>query len=180
MTEGPLISMEAISRTARIAGLSILDLLGAVLVPAIIEGSVWRLVPVHSVGAVVLKEWCLSVPIAAFMGFMMYRSWHSRSSKWVWIPVGFWFGLRALPFIFRPHVHGVLAENSGFWFHFSGAACSIDISNCHDFLVFSVPLIRALSYSIAALLASKILKPWSRAEAKNAPTTTGDENLTHA
>jgi hypothetical protein len=157
-----------------------LDLLGAVLVPAILEGTVWRLVSVHSVGAIVLKEWCLSVPIAAFMGFMMYRSWRSATSKWVWIPLAFWFGLRALPFIFRPHARGVLGENSGFWSHFSGAACSVDISHCLDFLVFSVPLIRGLSYSIAALLASKILKPWSRADAKNDSTTTGDENLTHA
>ena len=172
--------MESVSRTFRVVGLFILDFLGAVVVPAILEGSVWRLIPVHSVAAVVVKEWCLSLPCAAFMGFMMYRFWRTGTSKWVWIFPALWFGLKAIPYATEPNTHSVLSENSGFWFHFSGAACAAEISNCRDFYAFTVPLIRALSYSGAALLASRILKPALRAEVNTGTTTSGNEEPNHA
>lgn len=172
--------METVSQAARVAGLFILDLFGAVVVPAILEGSVWRLIPVHSVAAVVVKEWCLSLPCSAFMGLMMYRFWRSGTSKWVWILPALWFGSEAIPYAARPDTHSVFSKNSGFWFHFSGAACATEISNCRDFYAFTVPLIRALSYSGAALLASCVLRPPLRAEVNSDTTTPGNEEPNHA
>jgi hypothetical protein len=159
MTGDALVSMESVARALRTLGLFILNLLGAIIVPAILEGSVWKLLPVHSVSAVVIKEWCLDLPVAAFMGFMMYRIWRSWTSKWVWVVPALWFGFRALPYAARASSHSVLANNPGFWFHFSGAACAVQASECRDFFAFTVPFVRSLSYSVAALVASRTLGP---------------------
>jgi hypothetical protein len=180
MNSDALVSMESVARTFRAVGLLILDLLGAVVVPAMLEGTVWRLIPVHSVAAIVVKEWCLSLPCAAFMGFMMYRFWRSGTSKWVWVLPALLFALWAIPYATRSHTHSVFLENSGFWFHFSGAACAADVSNCRDFYAFTVPLVRALSYSGAALLASRVLRPPLRAEVNSDTTTSGNEEPNHA
>lgn len=110
------------------------------------------------------------MPCAAFMGFMMFRSWRSATEKWVWILPALWFAFRALPYA-ALHSHSVLSQDQGFWFHFSGAACGADISNCRDFYAFSVPLIRTLSYSAAAMLASRVLEHGSRANANPNATT---------
>jgi hypothetical protein len=165
-------------RLLRSTGLFILDSLTAILGPAILEGSVWKLLPAHSVSAIVLKEWCLSVMCAALMGFLMYRTWHSRTSKWVWILPALWFAFRALPYLGRTHSHSVLFQEPGFWIHFSGAGCTTAVSSCRVFYAFTVPLIRALSYSGAALLAARILKPPPVHLKCNVDTkTAGDENL---
>jgi hypothetical protein len=175
------VSIKFTRRLLRTTGLFIMDLLTAVLGPAILEGSVWRLLPLHSVSAVVLKERCLDVTCAALMGFLMYRTWHSASSKWVWILPALWFAFRAIPYAGRSHVHSVFSQESGFWTHFSGAGCGAEVSDCRDFFSFAVPLIRALSYSGAAVLASRILKPPTADARTNADTkTAGDENPTNA
>ncbi len=174
MNSDALVSMESVARFFRALGLLILDLLGDIVVPTILEGSVWRMFPVHSVAVVVIKEWCLSFLSATFMGFMMYRYWRSGTSKWVWTLPALWFALRALPYAAHSQMHSVLSEGSGFWFHFSGAACGAEVSNCQDFYSFTVPLIRALSYSGAALIASRVLGPL-RAEANLGTTKSGNE-----
>jgi hypothetical protein len=159
MTGDALVSIESVPRILRVTGLLILDLLGAVVVPAILEGSVWRLIPVHSVAAVVLKEWFLGVPCAAFVGFMMYRKWGSATARWVWVLPAFWFAFSTIPHAVSRGRHSVLAQDGGFWFNFSGAGCVADVTKCRDFYALAVPFIRALAYSGAALLASRILKP---------------------
>jgi hypothetical protein len=143
--------------------------------------AVWRLLPVHSVMSAVLKEWSLGVLCAAFMGLMVYRIRRSATSKWVWVLSALWFGFRAIPYAARSGMPSVLGENSGFWFHFSGAACGVEVSSCRDFCGFTVPLIRALSYSGSALLASRILKPPpSHIESNINTTTEGNEDLTNS
>ncbi len=179
MNSDALVSMESVGRAFRAAGLLVLDLLGAVAVPGILEVTVWP-VPVHSVAAVVIKEWSLSIAFAAFMGFMMYRRWRSGTSKWVWILPALWFAFRAIPYAARSSANSVLSVDSGFWAHFSGAACgAADIFNCRDFYAFSVPLIRALSYSAAAMIASRVLEHGSRANANPNATAQGHEEPKH-
>jgi len=153
------ISSASISRLPRTAGMFFLDLLGAVLVPAMVEGAVWRLLPVHSPLAVVVKEWCLDLTVAGFVGFMMYRSWHSATSRWVWALPALWFAFRAIPYAGVTHPSSVLSADESFWAHFSGGSCAARTMDCRDFFAFSVPFIRSVSYSASAWLASKILKP---------------------
>jgi len=173
---GTIISNPAKSRPLRAAGIFILDLLGAVLVPAILESTIWRILPVHTALGIVVKQWCFDVTVAAFMGFMMYRSWRSATSKWAWILPALWFAFRALPY--AAHEQGVLSASGGFWAHFSGASCAAQMSNCPDFLVFSVPLIRSVAYSASAWLASRILKPLALNSASDSKIT--NEKVTSA
>jgi hypothetical protein len=147
------------SRLLRSTGILVLDILGAVLVPAILEGSVWRIVPMRSLTGVLVKEWCLDLAVAAFMGSMMYRVYRSSTSKWVWTLPALWFAFRAIPYVARSQTGSVLSQNEGFWTHFSGAACASRAMDCLDFYAFSVPLIRSVSYAAAASVTSRLLKP---------------------
>jgi hypothetical protein len=144
------------SRFFRAAGVFILDLVGAVIVPAILEGTVWRIVPVHSPQAVIVKEWCFDLIVAAFMGFMMYRAWRSATSKWAWTLPALWFAFRAVPYAARVHA-SVLSENQSFFSQFFGGSCAAQEMDCRNFFAFSMPLIRSISYSLAALFASRLL-----------------------
>lgn len=147
------------SRVVRAAGCFILDLFGAVLVPAMLEGSIWRALPVHTPTGVVVKVWSLDLATAAFVGFMMYRVWRSGTSKWVWIVPALWFALRALPFAAHSQARSVLWTNETFWAHFLGGSCASRAMDCGDFFAFTVPFIRSLSYSLAATVASRVLNP---------------------
>jgi hypothetical protein len=130
-------------RVARVGGWFILDAGGALLGTAIAESSLYRIFPVHSAADVLLKESSLSVLFAALIGFAAFWKWRSKTSKMVWILFVLWFGF------------GVVVTR---WAQLSGAACSITLSkfDCQTFFLFTVPLIRGLSYSCGALLASWI------------------------
>jgi hypothetical protein len=146
------------SQFFRAAGVFVLDLIGAVIVPAMLEETVWRIIPVHSPQAVITKEWCLDLTVAAFMGFMMYRTWRSATSKWAWALPALWFAFRAVPYSARVHA-SVLSENQSFFHQFFGGSCASQEMDCRNFFSFSVPLIRSISYSLAALFASRFFKP---------------------
>jgi hypothetical protein len=137
----------------------ILDLLGAVLVPAIVESSVWNVLRARLPMAVIWEAWCLDLVVAAFIGFMMYRMWRSATSKWVWVLPALWFALSAVPYAGRSHPSSVLSSTGGFWAHSLGGSCASQVMDCRDFFAFSVPLIRSVSYSLAAAFASRILSP---------------------
>jgi len=155
------------SRPLRAAGLFVLDLLGAVLVPAILESTIWRILPAHSAFAIVVKQWWLDVIVAAFMGFMMYRVWRSGTSKWAWVLPALWFAFRALPYAMRPPARGVFSGGNGFWDDFSGAGCSTEVVSCRNFFAFTVPLTRSVSYSASAFLASRLIKPVLQTDARH-------------
>lgn len=150
---------DAAFRRLRAAGIFVLDLLGAVLVPTILEGSVWRIIPLRSFTGILVKEWTLDLAVAAFMGSMMYRAWRSKTSQWVWVLPVLWFALRAIPYAAGSDRGSVLSRDAGWWAHFSGASCASPSMDCRDFFAFSVPLIRSVSYSVAASITSRFLKP---------------------
>jgi hypothetical protein len=139
----------------RVIGFFILDLFTATIGPAIVEAELWRF---HSPHAIVVKEWFLSITLAAFMGYLMYRTWKSNTSKWVWILPALWFGFGVIAYSGRPLAHSVLGQGDGFWAHFSGVSCGIEPTSCRDFYSFAVPFVRAISYSGGARLASRILE----------------------
>lgn len=78
------------SRSLRTAEIFVPDLLGALLVPAILRRKGYANIPFHSAGHRG-KAWCLDLVVGAFMGFMMYRTWRSNPSKWMWILPSLWF-----------------------------------------------------------------------------------------
>jgi hypothetical protein len=153
-----------------------LDILAAMIGPAILGAPFSRLFPLRSIAGVILREWCLSLAFAAIIGFLMYRTWRSSTAKWAWVLPGLWWAVGAIAY----RQDSVLWAGGSFWSEFSGVACGVNPISCRGFFAFTVPFIRAISYSAAALFASRILEsrigtPWSES---NRNTT--DDNFDSA
>jgi len=135
-------------RALRFCVFLILQVVFALIGTAIIEHTLWRVIPTHSVSAIVQKEVTLSVLCAASIGFSMRFAWRTDVAKWVWVLPALWFGFKLL-----------LSFGSGrLWEQFSGAGCvngsrSLD---CRIFLVFTIPLARGVSYSAGAWFSSRL------------------------
>lgn len=82
----------------------------------------------------------------------------AKTAGWAWVIPAVFFSWRALIY--------ALTLRTGFATHFSGYDCAIGLQkhDCDEFFAVTVPLIRGLSYSAAARLASRIT---SRGAQKN-------------
>jgi len=128
----------------RLIGNVVLDTIFAVFGTAVLASGIPRSVP-HSGADVIWRAWIVSTVIAGLLGILATRYRAAGTEVWAWlIPAGV-FVCRASLYAFN---------RSGLVTHFSGYDCAIGLqkSDCTDFLVFAVPLIRAASYSTAALL----------------------------
>lgn len=114
----------------------------AVIGTAILDTEVRRVIPTHTVSAIVWKEIILSVLCASFIGFLMWRTWRTSAAKWIWVLAALWFAFGYLTIANSSNVFGRL---SGFS---SGSVLSAP--DVRSFFAFTVPLIRAISYSTGA------------------------------
>jgi hypothetical protein len=102
----------------------------------------------HSIASIVLTEWIGSVVFAALLGVSVQRRWRTRTARWIWMPALLWF------------LFG-LSGRAGFppgnpWLTFSGIACVHERGiSCIQFTIFTVLLVRASTYSLAAFLSSR-------------------------
>ena len=144
------------STSLKVVGVFVLEFFAIVVAPGVAESRLPRLRPLFSWQAIVLKEWFVSILLPVVLGFVSYRTWHLKTSKWIWIPAALWFAFHAESYA-TSHT-SVLLHSSGSWAHFSGANCAGDQSSCHAFWGETVPLIRTLSYSAAAVLMSLMAK----------------------
>src|SRR5215469_8113345 len=55
------------------------NVMAALFGTAILETSIFKLIPTHSLNAVLWKEWTLSIMYEAFIGFGMWWRWRSRA-----------------------------------------------------------------------------------------------------
>lgn len=78
-------------RYLKFVGSLLINLGAAVIGTAILDTEVRRLIPTHTVAAIVWKEIILSIVCAAFIGFFMWRTWRSSAAKWTWVPAALWF-----------------------------------------------------------------------------------------
>jgi len=140
-----------ILRTLKFSGTLLINLLVAVIGTAIIDTEVRRAFPTHTVSAIVWKEIILSVVCAAFIGFFMWRTWRSAAAKWVWVLPALWFFVGYLTISGSPNVWGRL------WGFSSGSVLAAP--DARTFVAFTVPLIRAISYSVGASISSLIYRP---------------------
>ena len=154
------------SQTFRTVGMFVLDTLIALLGTAILDTCFSRIFSVHSISGVIRREWVLSILCAAFVGFFMYRTWRSGTSKWVWTIPTLWFIFGCLVVLGSTREHGVFSGSNGsalgnFWTQLSGSDCNsgAHAPGCRDFFVFTIPFVRAVSYSAAAFLSSRIYRP---------------------
>ena len=154
------------SRTLRIVGMFVLDAIVALFGTAILATSFSRIVSVHSIAGVIRREWIVSIVCAVFVGFFMYRTWRSGTSKWVWTIPTLWFIFGCLVVLASMREHSVFAGSSGsglgnFWIQLSGSDCGsgVHAPGCRDFFVFTIPFVRAVSYSAGAFLSCRIYGP---------------------
>ncbi|MGA9526612.1 MAG: hypothetical protein WBS24_00710 [Terriglobales bacterium] len=137
-------------RALKFGGLLLVNLAVAIIGTAILETALWRAIPSHSVAAIVSKEFILSIVIAVFIGFGMWRTWRNPVAKWTWILPAVWFAFGCLTIAGHGDVWGRL---SGF-----GSQSVLNAPDGRSFFLFTVPLVRAVSYSVGAYL-SALLYP---------------------
>jgi hypothetical protein len=130
----------------KFSGLLLVNLIVAVFGTAILDTAVSRVIPSHSVAAVVWKEFILSVVLAAFIGFGMWRTWRNRAAKWIWVLPAAWFTFGF--FVIAGHGK-VWGELSGF-----GSGSVLTVPDARSFFLFTIPLVRAISYSVGAYFSS--------------------------
>jgi hypothetical protein len=127
-------------------GLLVVNIVVAVVGTAILTTAIGQAFHAHSLGAILWKEWSLSIGCAAVIGFGMWRTWQSRVAHWTWVVPALWFGARFIVAI----GHGPLL------FQFSGEACVDGVRpiGCINWFVFSMPFVRSVFYSLGAFAAS--------------------------
>jgi hypothetical protein len=128
------------------AGAFVLNLVAAILGTAVIASPIWSwLSHARSVSAIEEREWLLSATIAALLGFFVCQRWPMRIAAWVWtLPVA-WFALGFLAY--QAPRSALLSSRSE---HFFAPNCLNYTSRCRDFIVFTIPAVRAAAYSLGA------------------------------
>jgi hypothetical protein len=125
-------------------GAFLLNIVIAIFGTAIVTSPFAFFLRPHTIQAVLLKGYVTSVVVAALVGFLVYRRWGSSSAKWVSVVGLCWFAFR----LFTLLGGGV----SGLWPEMSGMGCVIGVRNlaCMNWLVFTLPTLRLISYSLGA------------------------------
>ena len=134
----------------KFGGLLLVNLAVAVIGTAVLDTALWRLISSHSVAAIVWKEFTFSIVCAAFIGFGVWRTWRNSAAKWTWILPAVWFAFGYL----------TIAGHGDVWGRLSGLGSGSVLSapDVRSFFLFTVPLVRAVSYSVGAYLSS-LLNP---------------------
>jgi hypothetical protein len=130
----------------KFVGLLLINLAAAVIGTAILDTEVRGMIPSHTIAAIVWKEIILSIVCAAFIGFFMWRRWRSTAAKWIWVLAVPWF---VFGYLVTARSANVLGRLSGFS---SGSVLSAP--DVRTFFIFTIPFIRAISYSLGAYISS--------------------------
>jgi len=137
-------------RALKFGALVLVHVVIATIGTAILGGGIRRAIPIHShsVSAIVWKEFLLSVVCATGIGLSVWRMWRNSEAKYTWVPVTAWFvvGLAAAA------GHGDLMGR----FFPTGNGGNSTVPEIRSFVMFTVPLIRAIFYSLGAYLSSRL------------------------
>jgi hypothetical protein len=131
-------------RRLRFVGFSIVQTVIAIVGTAIVEHAIWRLIPAHSIVGILWKECILSTICATSIGFGMRRIWRASAAKWAWILPALWFAF------------GFLARGGDVWGGLFGlnSGTAVVVPDTKTFFAFTIPLLRAASYSVGAYISS--------------------------
>ena len=130
-------------RTLKFCGFILLNLIAAIIGTAILDTEVRRMIPSHSIAAVIWKEIILSIICAASIGFGIWRTWRNSASKWTWVLPLIWFAFGYVAIV----GHGGQVFGSIF-------GSNPGVPEVRSFFAFTIPLIRAASYSAGAYISS--------------------------
>jgi hypothetical protein len=118
----------------------------AVLGPAILGSLLRGFVRPRSGISIILTSWAASIIFAGLLGALATLNRTTETACWAWVLPSLFFAFGAVVYLLR--------WRTGFIAHFSGYECAIGLqsSDCQDFLVFTVTLIRGIAYSAGARL----------------------------
>ncbi len=127
--------------------------------------------PVHSKVFLVLTDCLFAALAAAMIAISVHLVWRLIQAQWAWVLFLIWFGSGAAFYLLVAAPNG---PGGDFWKHFSGFNCALRGGrvSCYDFFIFTVPLLRGVSYSLTAwLLATffaelRLQKPVYRSQTK--------------
>ena len=135
------------SASLRFLGLLLLNVFVAVIGTAVLDTGFRNAIPPHTMSAVLWKETALSIICASFIGFGMWHSWRSEPAKWTWVIPSLWFVL------------GLLAIGHGIWGRLSVSSAScLGAAEMRSFFAFTIPLIRAVAYSVGVYISSLVFR----------------------
>jgi hypothetical protein len=131
----------------KFAALLVVNLVIAIVGITIVDTPLRRMLSPDSLSALVWKECVLSIVFAAFFGFGIWRIWPNPAANWTWVLPAVWF---TIAWVF-------IAGTEGFgpilWF---GSGREIGPAEIRSFFAFTVPLIRAVFYSVGAFISSRL------------------------
>lgn len=101
----------------------------------------------HSRSTLVISDILFAVVAAFIIALLAHLTINARMAQWTWIPFVIWFAYGAAEYVMTPSSSIMMVKS--FWPHFSGLNCAIKggPASCYDFFIFSVPVLRGLSYS---------------------------------
>jgi hypothetical protein len=140
-------------RLFRVAGGFTLNLLIAVVGTTAVESPIWsawsQIFRAQSMTTRDMREWLLSLAIAALLGFFIGKR-RPSTAIWVWTMPVLFFGLGALVYSAKPST-SVLTDIS-FAEHFFHPNCFAKRFECRDFYIFTIPAVRTVAYSCGVWL----------------------------
>ena len=135
-------------RALKFGFLVLIHFLIAVIGTAILDTTLRRRVlsSSHSFSAIIWTECILSIVCALGLGFSLWRVWPSSAAKYTWVLAAAWFaiGLLATP----SNVMGRLFPLR--------LGDSLSVKEIRSFFAFTVPLIRAICYSLGLYISSAV------------------------
>lgn len=133
-------------RVLKFGALLLVNLVVAVIGTAVLDTGISKAIPFHSIAAVLWKEFILSIICATVIGFGMWRTWRDSAAVWTWVLPVVWFAFGFLMVAGRGDVFGRLF---GF-----GSPSALAARDARSFFLFTIPMVRAVSYSVGAYLSS--------------------------
>jgi hypothetical protein len=144
----------------RKVGVLLGHLLVAWLGTAILTAPIARAYHPASVAGVLWRELILSIVGGGLIGFGMYRTWRSKIGAWIWTLPTVLFAFHALS-VSLISSQSALVPTNGLWYRMFGFDCVNQVSGmrCVPFFIFTIPLVRAVAYSLGTLVGVRFAKP---------------------
>jgi len=141
------------SKLAYHLGAFLLNLLVACLGTRLVVTPFDRALKSADIFHVILKSDLLSGVAAFGLGWFVYHTRGSVTAKWVWIFGLCFFSYGAIHFLQEPISSSVLhprPRHSLYW-EMSGLGCRSDLDSCRDWGLYTLQLLRTMSFSAGAV-----------------------------
>lgn len=112
----------------------------------------------HSRLVVATTDLLFAVLGAFLIALVVHLCLKMTMAQWAWIMFLIWFACGVVEYLVMSSP-SVMVSKPPFWLHFSGVNCVVrgGRAACYDFFIFSVPLLRGVSYSLAILIWRRLL-----------------------